>query len=464
MDPVGGGQFKQLVKQIMEAESQPLKQMETRKAREDSRLKLFQDFKTKFAGMDKAIAEISDFQKLRELKVDMGDGESIASVTIDKARAQPGSYQIEVEGLAERSSIISNGFEHPDETSLGVGFVVMYNANGDGEEVYVEGKDATLNGVASLINSRTDLPVRASVIKDASDGDEPWKLIITAKNDGEVNAVQIPDFYFLDGDQDFYIDDDRDAKNAVLKMNGMDIETEGNTVKDFLPGINLQLKQAREGHPFTLTITEDIPKIAGKVKGVVEQMNQIFSFIVKQNQIDAKTDTSTTFAGDTGLQTIEYRFRNLMHEGLAYTDPNTGERRGLNLSQLGIEFDKAGMLQFKEDKFTKAIEGNFDAIAEALSGPNGFANKLRDSIANYTRAGNGMLAMREQGLRSRIDAIDRQIDQKNRVLERRQQALTEKFSRLQSTLGNLQSQQAQLSASMGGGGGNPISQLLNGIG
>ena len=46
-DPIGGGQFKQAVKAIMEAEAQPLKTLEARKGKEESKMKLFQDFKTK---------------------------------------------------------------------------------------------------------------------------------------------------------------------------------------------------------------------------------------------------------------------------------------------------------------------------------------------------------------------------------------------------------------------------------
>ena len=41
-DPVGGGQFKQAVQAIIDAESQPIKQLEVRKAREAQLREAFQ--------------------------------------------------------------------------------------------------------------------------------------------------------------------------------------------------------------------------------------------------------------------------------------------------------------------------------------------------------------------------------------------------------------------------------------
>ena len=67
---MGGGQFQQAINGIIEAEKQPIKTLETRKAREDARLKLFQEFKSKFSAIEKSLSEISSFRKLRELKVE----------------------------------------------------------------------------------------------------------------------------------------------------------------------------------------------------------------------------------------------------------------------------------------------------------------------------------------------------------------------------------------------------------
>ena len=461
---MGGGQFKQAVKAIMDAEAQPIKTMEARKAKEEAKMKLFQEFKTKFQGVDKALQEVSSFRKLRELKVDLGDGTNIASVTLDKEKAQPGTYTIQVQDLAARSSVISNGFEDPDEASLGVGFIVMNTSKGEHNEIFVDGKNSSLHGIASLINQQADAPVRASVVRDATDPDQAWKLILTGKKDGAENQIDFPDFYFMDGDKDFFIDDNKDAKNARITMDGFPIETDSNDINDFLPGVNLHLKQARPEQPFTMTITEDQQKVAGKVKSVIDQINGVLGFINKQNQVDEKTDTSTTFAGDTGLQNIEYRVRNLIHEGFPVGKPGDDGFKVVFLSQMGIELDKGGNLTFNEGKFSKYMEKDYDSASEAITGSFGFAFQLGELFKGYTRPSDGFLAQRETSIRGRIKDIDNQIASKQRNLDIRQQALTEQFSRLESSLSNMQRQQQAVQAmgGGGGGGGNMVAQLLGG--
>ncbi len=462
-DPVGGGQFKEAVKQIMEAESQPLKQLQVKKTREEARMKLFQEFKSKFSGLDKALGEMSNFKKFRELKVDMGDGTNVADVVLDKELAQPGVYQIEVNELARRTSVLSNGFTNPDEPVLGMGFIVMESPKGEKLEIFVDESASSLRGLADKINTEKDSPIRAAVVKDAGDTDTPWRLIMTAKNEGAQNQLDFPDFYFLDGEKDFYIQDDKPSKNALIKMDGFELELDSNKAKDFLPGVNLNLKQARPDQPFTMTITEDTAKVAGKVKGLVEEINKVFKFINEQNAIDEKTDTRTTFAGDTSLQAIEYRLRNLMHEGFPVGNPESEKFRLVFLNQVGVEFDKTGQLTFKEDKFQKALENDFNGVSEAVTGDFGFVFQLKEVLSQYTRIGSGTLAVREQGIRARIKAIDDQIETKTRNLDRRQQALTEQFSRLQGSLSNLQRQQQYLQAALpSGGGGNLVQQLLGG--
>ena len=105
----GGGQFKQAIQQILESESAPLRNLEARKAKEDSKLKLFGEYKAKFAALDKALQELATFRKFRELKVDLGDGGSLVDVTLNQELAEPGEYEIEIDNQAAMQKGVTIG-------------------------------------------------------------------------------------------------------------------------------------------------------------------------------------------------------------------------------------------------------------------------------------------------------------------------------------------------------------------
>ena len=464
-DPVGGGQLKNTVKQLIEIERQPIRALEARKAIEETKMKLFGEFKSKFTGLDGALGLLTSFKNFRELKAERGEGDKLMSVTIDKEKADPGTYEIQIDQLARRSSAISGGYEDAEKAIVGMGYIVFDRPDGETWEVFVDEEQASLNGIAKMINQDKRSPVRAAIVKDAYDTERPFKMIITAKNDGLDDEVIFPQFYFMDGVEDFYMEDERDAQNARITIDGFPIDIESNQVPDFLPGVNVFLKSAREDEPFMLTITEDYEKIAGKVKGLVENINGVLEFIYKQNAVDERTDTRATFAGDSGLQIIEHKIRNVFHEGYPVYGLNEDEERGfmlIQLSQIGLGFERNGQVKFDEKKFQTALERDFAAVSEAITGPDGFANRMKGAVSGYTRTGDGLLGVKEQGLRARIKQIDNQIEQKQRVVARKEQSLTEQFSRLQASLSTMQRQQQYLTATLGGGGGGDLlGQLLN---
>jgi flagellar hook-associated protein 2 len=461
-DPMGGGQLKAALSAIIEADKMPIKALEKRKETEKSKLKLFGDFKGKFSGLQASLSAMIGFSKFKELKAELGDGAALATVTVDKEKANAGSWEVEIKELAERASMISNGFTDPNKKILGSGYITVQTASGDSQDIYVLKDEASLYGVASKINNIPDGVIKATVLKDESSPDKPYRLVLNARKDGAANDVKFPQLYFVDGDEDFYIDKNKGSKNALLKVDGFDVELGSNEVPDFLQGVGMSLKQAKPGQKFTLNIKADYVKVTDKIKKVVEGVNGILEFINKQNQVDESTDTKSTFAGDTSLQNIEFRMRNLMHEGFGSHYENEDKFKIYHLSDVGIEFDKKGVLSIKEDKFQKAMEGDFDGLAEALSGDKGFISQLKQVMDSYTDAATGVLTSKDKSFQTRIKNIDDDIANKQRNLDKKTESLTAQFSRLQGSLSDMQRQQSYLSATLGGGGGNPISQLLGG--
>ncbi len=149
--------------------------------------------------------------------------------------------------LAQKAAAITNGFPDKDKTKIGVGYFQFETPDGD-KEIYINGENSTLEGVAKQINA-SGMGVKASVINDRSDGDEPYKLMVSGDNVGSDKAIKYPTLYFLDGDQDIYFDQEKEAKNGKVKVDGFEFEIGDNKVPDIVPGVTLDLKQANPGAP-----------------------------------------------------------------------------------------------------------------------------------------------------------------------------------------------------------------------
>lgn len=91
------------------------------------------------------------YNKFKELKAELGEGKDLMEVTLDKELANAGSWEIEVKELAERSSMISNGFSDPQKKVLGLGYINVSLADGSNQDVYVTQDDASFC---------TELPVK----------------------------------------------------------------------------------------------------------------------------------------------------------------------------------------------------------------------------------------------------------------------------------------------------------------
>lgn len=131
-------------------------------------------------------------------------------------------------------------------------------------------------GIASKINGIPDGAVKATVIKDVADSERPYRLVISSRKEGTDHEVKFPQLYFVDGDEEFYIDNDKGSKNAIMKVDGFEVEQESNQIGDFLQGVGVQLKQAKPGQKFTLNIKPDFAKVTDKVKKIVEGMNGVW--------------------------------------------------------------------------------------------------------------------------------------------------------------------------------------------
>lgn len=433
-----------IVEQIMEAERIPLKQMNEKKAVDEDKLKLVTDLETKVSEIPKSLSELVGVRGFQNNKLTSGDPNIINGV-VDPESAVPGSWQVEVLQLAQKPGAISSGFPDKDKTEIGVGYIKLKTQEGT-KEIYVgsDGKGSTLDSVANAIN-RSNTGVRASVLNDRADKENPFKLMITGLATGDDKQVEFPTIYMLDGDQDFYFEQSRPAQNAKIKVDGFEIEVPDNTVKDIVPGVNLELKQAAPGRQIAVTVKEDYEVISGKIKTFVDAYNGALSWIQGQAKIGkdkAGRQRLGPLGGDGMLRTIENNLRRVI------LNPQMGTGSDISrIGELGIEFNRNGTLNFSADKFNKQLTANPQAVGSFLRGDGfsvGFVPSVRREMTNLTNSAFGPLAVRKRGIEEKIKSTDQRIERKEILLTKKEDSLRQKFADLESKMSKLQSQGAAI--------------------
>jgi len=447
---INSGLPKDIVQQIVEAEKIPIKQMEARKGKIENKKALVGQLIGLVESMRGEILKNKGARSLREMKINTGDNPNIA-VTADKNVADPGKYNLEVVSLAQKSSAISNSVEDKDKTYLGVGYIKAVLPNGDTKEIYVDQENATLSGIAKLINADTALGIKATVVNDGKDEDEPYRLMLAMQETGDGHNAEFPDLYLVDGEVDLYFDQKKPAQDAKIKLDGFEIEVPSNKVTELIPGLTIDLKKAKPGEEINIDVTEDVEKIGMKITSLVDNIDNVLKFIKDQNTLDEKSDTSQSLGGDLTLTTIESKVRAAVFTPIA---TESGPHR---VGDFGISFERSGLLKFDQPKFEAALSKDYKAVAQTLTGmysieggkSNGFVDLLEDAAKTLLNTPNVALQTRKSGLQSQIGNIDRQIATRQRMIASKEEVLKAKFARLEETMSRIKGQGAGLAGLAG---------------
>lgn len=452
---INSGLPKDIVQQIVEAEKIPIKQMESRKDKIESKKSLVGQLTSLIENLRGEALKNKNARSLRELKINTGESSNI-SVTADKNVADVGKHTIEVLQLAGKSSAFSNGIEDKDKTYVGVGYIKAKLPNGDSKEIYIDEEHANLTGIAKLINGDASLGIKASVVNDGKNEDAPYRLILSMQETGDGNKAEFPYLYLVDGEVDLYFEEEKPAQDAKIKLDGFEIEVPSNKATELIPGVTIDLKKAKPGEEINLEITEDVAKIGEKINTIFDSINNVLKFIKEQNTLDEKTDTSRTLGGDSILTSIESRIRSTIFT------PIQTEKGSFRIGDFGVTFERSGLLKFDQEKFQAALSKDYKMVSQVLNGIykpgggkiNGFIDNIEDVAKTLLNQPNGVLPTRKSGLNSQIGMIDRQIQNKQRLIAQKEEVLKAKFARLEETMSKIRGQGAGLAGFANPG--NPV--------
>lgn len=449
----GNPQLQKAIAKIAKAEAKPLEKFDKKIADVRERQKAIGDLKAKFGEIRDSVGVLKNPRDFKEYSGISSHPDVINISSVDKDKAIPGSYDLEVLNLANTNSIMTYGFPDKDRAQVGVGYVSFKTPEGEDREVYINSDNNTLDGVAAAING-AKVGVRAQVVHDGTDSEEPWRLVITGEKTGWKDNFEWPEFHFLDGDLEFDRERLREGKSAIVRFNGHPIMLDENKAQDLIPGITFDLKNAKPGQIVTVEVKPDVAKVEEKVKALVDKMNGVLSFMNAQNApgSDFRQDKSKLFQGDVSLQSVEFRMRNLIQKSYS----NGGIAR---LNDIGIAFNRNGTLDFDQKKFETQLAKDFQGVSDLVAGRDGiggFATEVNALVDGIVRVGDGVLTLRENAAKDQAGKLERDKETATVKAERRMERIKQQFARVESAISKMQQMGGASGAMMGGGGGIPI--------
>ncbi len=434
-----------LVDQVIEAERMPMKQIQEKKVGIEDKVKLVGDFESKINDITKNLSSLMGRKGFVDKKFSSSVPENIGG-TVDPEIAEPGQWTLEVMRLAEKPSVVSGGFPDKDETQAGVGYIKFQTKDGD-KEIYINREESTLEKIAEKINL-SNVDVKATIVNDVNNKDRGYKLQVSGATTGEDNNVQFPVAYLLDGDMDFQFENEIPAQNAKFKLDGQEFEVSENTIKDLVPGMTVDLKQAKPGEQIRLGVSENYDIISEKVKGFVDSYNAALGFIQGQSKLTADKsgrERLGPLGGESFTRQAENKLRNIIQTPQA---TNSNIKR---IIELGVEFNRNGTLNFNVEKFKKMVNTDPKDVVKFLRGNNvdiGFIPNLVRSVKEMTDPNTGAIGARKTTYQKRIKQMDEQLDRKERYLGKREDQLRKQFAAMEESMSKIKSQ----AGALGGGG------------
>jgi flagellar hook-associated protein 2 len=251
------------------------------------------------------------------------------------------------------------------------------------------------------------------------------------------------------------------AQNAIIVMDGIEIERPTNKIDDLVPGMTLNPRSVSDT-PITLGVKTDTSSVKDSVISLVGNYNKLMAelnvltrndetLIRELNYLtpaeqDELRKRLGAFSGDSSL----LRFKSSLQEivgGAYYTA--TGER--ILLQDFGITTDARRGGGYDPTKMRGYLEINETTLDESLKSPSklnamrqifgldtdndkivdsGIAFRLDTLARPYVELG-GIIAMRSSGIDTKIAANERRIETLDRQLEQKEAALRSQYGQME---------------------------------
>ncbi|WP_341237576.1 flagellar filament capping protein FliD [uncultured Limnobacter sp.] len=355
-----------IIRSLMAAERIPLTKVTQERTAINTKISIYGIIKNSFADLKASADKLSNLSNLNPLKTTSSD-DKVVSATASSSAAK-GSYSIQVSQLAKAQSVAAPSVATSDSI-VGTGSLTLTlgsydsatntftdNAAKTPVTINIGEGQQTLDGIKQAIND-ANAGVTASIVNDGTGS----RLVLTSKETGAVNGfkLEVSDadgtntdaagLSMLAYDPTAAAGAGKNAEslqvaqNANFTINNLAVSKASNTVTDAVAGLTLNLKAITTA-PVNIEVALDDGALKTTLDGFVAAYNKIRGNLKDQQQKDA------TLSKETTPSTLERGMRNILREQVA--------QYGIGLSDIGLNFDKDGVLSLDKTKLDAAVAAN----------------------------------------------------------------------------------------------------------
>jgi flagellar hook-associated protein 2 len=429
---------------VMAQERQPVTALESQRSALKSQQTAFATLATKLSTLESAV---SDLARTSAFDGRTGSSTNSAAVSIDPGTAAPGSYDVVVTELARAQTTASTSTApDADQTAVATGGSIIINGRSISVTV-----PTSLQALADAINSTDDIEVVASVVSTAPG---QYQLVLTGRTTGAENAFTIDNrltggdapVAFKDTDGDGISGDTTgpagdnavDATNALATVNNVPVSSASNRLENVIPGASVTLLRRDPATTVTLSITQDLTTTKTLLQSFVTAFNDLTTFSKEQSAAFLKGDKAS-IGNDGTLRGL----RSQLRAGVS-GQYETGDAYEY-LSQIGLEFDQAGMLSLKTATFDAAVASDQAAVQKLVSSAAGAFATLQSHIEAYTDEG-GLLPNAKDRIDAQLTSLGKRIDAMEERLAIRRNTLAREYAATDQTMTALNASVSSLSA------------------
>ncbi len=399
-----------------------------------------------------------------------GDSKTF-SVTADST-ASVGSYDVQVFNLAQSSKVALRGQANATD-AIGTGTLTI-SAGDTSLDIKVTEANNSLAGIRDAINAKSaDSGISATVVSDPNGGGGS-RLVLSSNETGTGNDISVAvttdasdtgDLGVLaytppaTSDYEPTEVDPLDplaprvisyARDANLSIDGLSISSASNSISDAIDGVTLTLKAAQTqeaidaGTSVKLSVGLDKSGVRTSLQSFVDGYNAMLKTIHSLTSVSAVggddgEPLAAALVGDASVRSVVSALRTEM------SSVASGDIR--ILADLGITTQSDGTLAIDSDKLDDALDNNFDALSNFLSGENGLMGRLDAKLEPYTKSG-GIIEGRTTSLQNTLSGIDEQRERLEARLSSMETRLLAQFNAMDSLVANLSSTSTYLTSQL----------------